>query len=109
MLDEQYVKLRPLGHQRHDARDSSSGTRALQRELEGEAADAACRSFNDYQAFLVELSGAWNRLAAEAERVAAAHFNVLGAHTPIAEEYTALEARLLPAAIASGGAARVIH
>lgn len=76
---------------------------------EGEAADAAYRSFNDYQAFLVELSGAWTRLAAEAGRVASAHFNALSAHTPLAEEYAQLEAQL-PAAIANGGsAARVIQ
>ena len=76
---------------------------------EGEAADAAYRSFNDYQAFLVELSGAWNELASEAERVASAHFNALSSHTEIAEQYAALEAQL-PAAIANGGsAARVIQ
>lgn len=76
---------------------------------EGEAADAAYRSFNDYQAFLVELSGAWTRLASEAQRVAAAHINAVGNHTPVAQQYAQLEAQL-PAAIANGGsAARVIQ
>ncbi|AFM14907.1 PPE family protein [Mycolicibacterium chubuense NBB4] len=76
---------------------------------EGEAADAAYRQFADYRGFLVELSGAWTRLAAEAEKVAMAHATTLGNHTPIAEEYAQLEAQL-PAAIANGGsAARVIQ
>ncbi|MDZ4267935.1 MAG: ESX-1 secretion-associated protein [Mycobacterium sp.] len=76
---------------------------------EGEAADAAYRSFNDYQAFLVELSGAWARLASEAQRVAAAHISAVGNHTPLAQQYAQLEAQL-PAAIANGGsAARVIQ
>ena len=76
---------------------------------EGEAADAAYRSFNDYQAFLLELSGAWTRLASEAQRVAAAHISAVGNHTPVAQRYAQLEAQL-PAAIANGGsAARVIQ
>lgn len=76
---------------------------------EGEAADSAYRSFNDYRAFLIDLSGAWERMVGEAERVAKAHFDTLAEHTPIAEEYAQLEAQL-PAAIANGGsAARVIQ
>ena len=76
---------------------------------EGEAADAAYRQFADYRGFLVELSGAWSRLAAEAEKVAAAHHSTLGEHTPIFTQYEQLKAQL-PAAIANGGsAARVIQ
>ncbi|MDY6999644.1 MAG: PPE domain-containing protein [Actinomycetota bacterium] len=71
---------------------------------EGEAADAAYRMFADYRGFLLELSGAWSRLAAEAQAVADAHFSALDQHTPIAERYAELEAEL-PAAIANGGAA----
>lgn len=76
---------------------------------EGEAADAAYRKFNDYRGFLVGLSGAWARLAGEAEDIAAAHASAVGEHTPIAAQYEALQAQLQAAILNGGSAARVIQ
>ena len=57
---------------------------------EGQAADAAYAKFNAYREWLVSLSGAWNRLADEADAYLAAHDQAKSEHRPIAQRYREL-------------------
>lgn len=57
---------------------------------EGQAADAAYSKFNAYRDWLVSLAGSWERLAGEADQLAAAHDTAKVDHKPIADEYRQL-------------------
>lgn len=62
-------------------------------DWEGAAADAAYGKFSEYRAWLLTMADSWHQLATEANRLAEAHFSALEKHTPIFEQYVALEAQ----------------
>lgn len=61
---------------------------------EGDAADAAMHQLNRYSEWLGELAAAWDKLAAAAERVLAAHAATVANHTGVYTRYMIRKAQL---------------
>ncbi|MBX7449081.1 PPE domain-containing protein [Mycolicibacterium sp. 3033] len=64
-------------------------------DWEGQAADAAYAKFNAYRDWLISLSGAWKRLADEADVAAKAHSKAKSEHEPIAQRYRELSQQVM--------------
>lgn len=64
-------------------------------DWEGQAADAAYAKFNAYRDWLISLSGAWKRLADEADVAAKAHSKAKSDHEPIAQRYRELSQQVV--------------
>lgn len=78
-------------------------------DWEGQAADAAYAKFNAYRDWLISLSGAWKRLADEADAYVAAHDKAKSDHEPIAQRYRELQQEVLANPIGSPGFADAMN
>lgn len=75
---------------------------------EGVAAEAAYIKFKSFGGWLQTLAGKWTQLAAEAEKLAAAHEQAKAANAPIRAQYEALQTQLMTTPM-DGGARRAVQ
>ncbi|XTP34810.1 PPE domain-containing protein [Mycobacterium sp. TJFP1] len=75
---------------------------------EGVAAEAAYIKFKSFGGWLQTLAGKWTQLAAEAEKLAAAHDQAKAANAPVRAQYEALQTQLMTTPM-DGGAQRAVQ
>ncbi|CAN3126401.1 PPE domain-containing protein [Mycobacterium sp. smrl_JER01] len=75
---------------------------------EGAAAEAAYTKFKAFGGWLQTLAGKWTQLAAEAQKLAAAHDQARAANAPLRAQYEALQTQLMTTPM-DGGARRAVQ